>query len=91
MIDILIGVVILLSVTVAFLFLVVSELKKTIIEIEKKQQFQNEEIVVLMRNHLKHQSMLLEQTEIIKYLIEQDPLLGEDKNKMFYPVIIGEA
>ena len=35
--------------------------------------------------------MLLEQTEIIKYLIEQDPLLGEDKNKMFYPVIVGEA
>ena len=91
MIDVLIGIVILLSVTVAFLFLVVSELKKTIIEIEKKQQFQNEEIVVLMRNHLKHQNMLLEQTEIIKYLIEQDPLLGEDKNKMFYPVIVGEA
>ena len=90
MIDILVGAVILLSVTVAFLFMVVSELKKIIIEIEKEQQFQNEEIVTLMRNHLKHQNILLEHTEIIKYLIEQDPILGEDKNKMFYPIIVGE-
>ena len=64
-------------------------LKSQLIELDKEQHTQNNEIAVLMRNHLRHQGMLLEHIEILKYLVEQDPKLNS--GKMYFTGPIGEA
>jgi hypothetical protein len=65
------------------------KIQKELIEIDKEQHTQNNEIAVLMRNHLKHQEMLLQHIEILKYLVEQDPKLNS--GKMYFTGPIGEA
>ena len=57
--------------------------------IDKEQHTQNNEIAVLMRNHLTHQGMLLEHIEILKYLIEQDPKLNS--GKLYFTGPVGKA
>jgi predicted Holliday junction resolvase-like endonuclease len=64
-------------------------LQKQVNLLDKEQHTQNNEIAVLMRNHLTHQGMLLEHIEILKYLIEQDPKLNS--GKMYFTGPIGEA
>ena len=64
-------------------------IQKELIEIDKEQHTQNTEIAVLMRNHLKHQEMLLQHIEILKYLVEQDPKLNTGRTYFMGP--IGEA
>jgi uncharacterized membrane protein len=67
----------------------IMKIQKELIEIDKEQHTQNTEIAVLMRNHLKHQEMLLQHIDILKYLIEQDPKLNA--GKMYFTGPIGEA
>ena len=66
----------------------IMKIQKELIEIDKEQHTQNTEIAVLMRNHLKHQEMLLQHIEILKYLVEQDPMLNK---RPLYTGPIGEA
>jgi hypothetical protein len=58
--------------------------------LDKEQHTQNDEIAMLMRNHLKHQGMLLEHIEILKYLVEQDPKLNAG-SKIYFTGPVGEA
>ena len=67
----------------------IHKLQQQVNLLDKEQHTQNNEIVVLMRNHLKHQEMLLQHIEILKYLVEQDPKLNS--GKMYFTGPIGEA
>jgi Tfp pilus assembly protein PilN len=82
MVYILTGLVIVLGAAIGLLFLYISELKKTMIELDKEQHHQNKEMLELMKLQMQH-------TEILTYLTDQDPLIG--KQKVLYPTIIGEA
>jgi hypothetical protein len=57
--------------------------------LDREQHTQNNEIAVLMRNHLRHQGMLLQHNEVLTYLAEQDEKLNRYNVK--YKGIIGEA
>jgi len=89
MIDILFGLVIILGVAVGLLFLYISELRKIVIEVDKEQHVQNKDIYDLMKKDYEIRDMITQHAEIITYLVDQDPLLGNKKVK--YPVIVGEA
>jgi hypothetical protein len=67
----------------------INKLQHQVNLLDKEQHTQNNEIAVLMRNHLTHQGMLLEHIEILKYLVEQDPKLNA--GKMYFTGPIGEA
>ena len=68
---------------------VVGGINKQLIEVDKEQHNQNKEIIELMKGKMQHQDMLLVHIEIIKYLVEQDPILG--KTKIPYTGVVGEA
>ena len=81
-----------LGLTIIFLLsavLQINRLEKQLIEFDKEQHAQNEDIIGLMKNHIKHQEMLLQHIEILKYLVEQDPKLNS--NKMYFMGPVGEA
>ena len=82
MIYILTGLVIILGAAVGLLFLYFNELKTIMIDLDKEQHQQNKEMLELMKLQMQH-------TEILTYLIDQDPLIG--KKKLLYPTIVGEA
>jgi hypothetical protein len=82
MIYILTGLVIVLGAAVGLLFLYISELKRTMIELDKEQYQQNKEMLDIMKLQMQH-------SEILSYLTDQDPLIG--KKKLLYPTIVGEA
>jgi len=67
----------------------IHKLQQQVNLLDKEQHTQNNEIAVLMRNHLKHQEMLLQHIEILKYLVEQDPKLNS--GKMYFTGPMGEA
>ena len=89
MVIILFILVIVLALFLTSAILHIMKIQKELIEIDKEQHTQNNEIAVLMRNHLKHQEMLLQHIEILKYLVEQDPKLNS--GKMYFTGPIGEA
>jgi len=81
-----------LGLTILFLIsavLHIQKLQHQVNLLDKEQHTQNTEIAVLMRNHLKHQEMLLQHIEILKYLVEQDPALNS--GKMYFSGPMGEA
>ena len=83
---------ILLGITILLLLAAIAHvgaIKKQLIGLDKEQHTQSNEIAVLMRNHLRHQEMLLQHVEILKYLIEQDPKLSA--GKMYFTGPMGEA
>ena len=57
--------------------------------LDREQHDQNKEIAVLMRNHLRHQGMLLQHTEVLAYLAEQDEKLKKYTKR--YIGIVGKA
>jgi hypothetical protein len=89
MITLLSAVVVGLVVFLLYAILHINKLQKQINLLDKEQHTQNNEIAVLMRNHLRHQEMLLQHIEIIKYLVEQDPQLNS--GKMYFSGPMGEA
>ena len=81
-----------LGLTILFLasaVLHIGRIQKELIEIDKEQHNQNKEILELMKGKMQHQEMLLTHIDILKYLIEQDPVLG--KTKIPYNGVVGEA
>jgi len=66
----------------------IQKIQKELTEIDKEQHKQNKEILELMKYKLLHDEMLLQHIEILKYLVEQDPMIGKNK-KWVMPV--GEA
>lgn len=79
---ILIVLITLLGAAVAILFIYISELKRTMIELDEEQYQQHKEMLELMKMQMQH-------TEILTYLTDQDPLIG--KKELLYPTIVGEA
>ena len=63
-------------------------IQKELAEIDKEQHTQNMDIINLLKGKIQHDEMLLQHIEILKYLVEQDPMLGKQK-KWIMPV--GEA
>ena len=90
-----------IAVTVLSIFLISSIIhirliQKELIEIDKEQHQQNQDVINLIKSHIKnqdtlstHQEMLLQHIEILKYLVEQDPKLNAGKSYFMGPV--GEA
>ena len=79
---------------IIFLFLLsailhIGRIQKELIEIDKEQHVQNEEIIQLMKANMQHGEMLMQHIEILKYLVEQDPQLG--KMRVPYGGVVGEA
>ena len=60
------------------------------IEIDKEQHTQNQDIINLMKVKIQHEEILLQHIEILKYLVEQDPKLNAGK-KIYFTGPIGEA
>jgi hypothetical protein len=83
------GVLALTILLLASAMLHIHKLQQQVNLLDKEQHTQNNEIAVLMRNHLRHQEMLLQHIEILKYLIEQDPQLNS--GKMYFSGPMGEA
>jgi hypothetical protein len=81
--------IVIMGIVIAVLGNKILTLQKQVNLLDKEQHTQNNEIAVLMRNHLKHQGMLLEHIEILKYLVEQDPKLNS--GKLYFTGPIGEA
>jgi len=79
---ILIVLITLLGAAVAILFIYISELKRTMIELDEEQHQQHKEMLELMKMQMQH-------TEILTYLTDQDPLIG--KKELLYPTIVDEA
>lgn len=80
-----------IAVLTLFIFLLndmVKDLSKRAEVIERYQYEQDKEFMKLMRYKLEHDEMLLQHIEILKYLIEQDPMLGKQKR---WIVPVGEA
>jgi type IV secretory pathway component VirB8 len=81
----------LIAVLAIFLLSAIIHIKKIqeeLVAVDREQHEQNQEIIKLMNYKLQHDEMLLQHIEILKYLIEQDPMLGKQK-KWVMPV--GEA
>ena len=90
-----------IAVTVLSIFLTSSIIhirliQKELIEIDKEQHQQNQDVINLIKSHIKnqdtlstHQEMLLQHIEILKYLVEQDPKLNA--GKMYFTGPMGEA
>lgn len=57
--------------------------------LDREQHTQNNEIAILMKNHLRHQGMLLQHSEVLMYLAERDETLK--KYTIKYSGIVGEA
>ena len=82
----------LLGLTILFLIsaiMHIHRMQNELIEIDKEQHQQNKEIMDLMKSKMQHQEMLLTHIDILKYLIEQDPMLS--KTRIPYGGVIGEA
>jgi len=81
----------LLGLTIVFLASAILHIKKIqdeLVAIDREQHEQNQDIIKLMKTHMTHQEMLLQHIEILKYLVEQDPMIGKQK-RWIMPV--GEA
>jgi hypothetical protein len=74
---------------IVMLYSMIGTLNKQIELLDKEQHTQNNEIMMLMKYKLQHDEMLLQHIEILKYLVEQDPMLS--KKKVIYGGPIGEA
>jgi len=77
-----------------FLFIImlnsmIGNLNKQLILLDKEQHQQNKEMLGLMKSRMQHEEMLLQHIEILKYLVEQDPMLN--KTKVPYMGVVGEA
>ena len=90
MVTVLFIIVFVLAIFLTSIIIYINRLQKLFNLLDKEQHVQNNEIAVLMRNHLKHQEMLLQHIEILKYLVEQDPKLNSDK-KIYFTGPMGEA
>jgi cell division septal protein FtsQ len=66
----------------------IKKIQDELVAIDREQHEQNQDIIKLMNYKLQHDEMLLQHIEILKYLVEQDPMLGKQK-KWVMP--IGEA
>ena len=89
------AIIVIMGFVIAALFLfilmlnsMVGTLSRQIKLLDKEQHQQNKEILDLMKYKMLHDEMLLQHIEILKYLVEQDPMLGKQK-KWIMPV--GEA
>lgn len=83
---------IVLGITIFFLLgalIRIQILQKEIIELNKEQHIQNEDIYNLLKYKQHSTEMLLQHIDILKYLCEQDPMLR--KYTMPYMGPIGEA
>jgi hypothetical protein len=88
MVDILMGLVIILSIAVCVLFMHIRYIKKDLEGIEGEQRAQNEDIYELMKANYNMKSIISQHAEILTYLADQDPVLGK---KIIYTGPIGEA
>jgi len=82
----------LLGLTILFLLsaiLHIMKIQKELIGIDKEQHNQNKEIIKLIQVNMRHGEMLIQHIKILKYLVEQDPQLGEVK--IPYGGVVGEA
>lgn len=66
----------------------IKKIQDELVAIDREQHEQNQDIIKLMKTHMTHQEMLLQHIEILKYLVEQDPMIGKQK-RWIMPV--GEA
>jgi hypothetical protein len=74
-----------------FLFtaiLYINKLQKQVNLLDKEQHVQNEDIYKLMKENYELKGMLLQHIDILKYLVEQDPMLTKSKK---WSMPMGEA
>ena len=81
--------VVILSLFIITLIGRVKLLKDQLILIDKEQHTQNLDIIDLLKYRMDSTDAILQQAEVLKFLIEQDPRLSN--KKVVYPNIIGEA
>jgi len=89
MVTILIVAVIVLAILVVGLTHSNMEIKQQLEALDREQHSQNMDIIRLMKEKAKHDEMLLQHIEILKYLVEQDPKLNS--NRIYFTGPIGEA
>lgn len=80
-----------LSLTIIFLLAAIihiNKLQEQVNLLDKEQHTQNKEIMEIMKNNIQHGEMLLQHIEILKYLCDSDPKLG---NRVMWPTVVGEA
>ena len=57
----------------------IDKLQKQINLLDKEQHNQNKELIEMMRYRQQSSEMLLQHIEILKYLVEKDPVLTKSK------------
>jgi len=67
----------------------IGKLQKQIELLDREQHQQNKDIMDLIKNSIQTSEMLLDHVDILKYLIDQDPILTSAKRTYGGP--IGEA
>jgi short subunit fatty acids transporter len=81
--------VVILSLFVIYLIRHIKLINNELITIDKEQHTQNMDIIELLKYRGESSVVILQHSEILKYLIDRDPLL----NKMKVPMsnVVGEA
>lgn len=73
---------ILLTVTIGLLIRVlvhIGKIKQQLITIDKEQHLQNKELMEFIKFRGEATTMLIQHIEILKYLVEKDPILKKSK------------
>ncbi len=89
MVIVLFVAIIILSIFVVSLIHSHLEMKQQLEAFDREQHNQNMDMIRLMKEKAKHDEMLLQHIEILKYLVEQDPKLNS--NRIYFTGPIGEA
>lgn len=78
------------------LFLIVAvmyiyKIQQELISLSEEQHQQNTDIITLLKYKQESSEMILQHIEILKYLVDRDPLLNKRKISMPLGHIVGEA
>jgi len=57
----------------------INEIKQQLIALDKEQHNQNKELIDLLKYRQQSSEMLIQHIEILKYLVEKDPVLTKSK------------
>jgi cell division septal protein FtsQ len=85
---ILVCVIIVLGIFLISSILHIKKIQDELVAIDREQHTQNMDIIELIKHRQQTTEMLLQHIEIIKYLVEQDPMLSRQKK---WNMPVGEA
>ena len=88
MVILLFTLIIALAILLVSAILHIKKIQDELVAIDREQHTQNMDIIELIRHRQQTTEMLLQHIDILKYLVEQDPMLSKQKK---WNMPVGEA